>query len=324
MPWWSRWSGSTLVITATSGVKARNEPSLSSASATKMSPAPWCAPAPDRGQVTADGERRVEPAVLQRDGEHRRGGGLAVRARHGRRPGGRPSARPAPGPGAPPAGPARGRRRARGWSRGSRWRRRRVARRAVRWAASCPTSTRAPSARRASTRTGVLGVRPGHRHPAGEQDAGDAAHPGTADADQVDPLRRSRRHATAAVPSRPALHDVQHEPGEALVRVRRGRTPAPPCPPPPAAPRRPAAAPAPPAPARAVSSASGTSTPPPAATTGSALSACSPLPCGSGTYTAGRPTARHLGDGHRPRPAQHEVGGGVGQVHPPPCRAGGT
>ena len=40
-----------------------------------------------------------------------------------------------------------------------------------------------------------------------------------------------------------------------------------------------------------VSSASATSTPPPAATTGSALSACSPLPCGSGTYTAGRPTA---------------------------------
>ena len=40
----------------------------------------------------------------------------------------------------------------------------------------------------------------------------------------------------------------------------------------------------------AVRSASSTSRPPPAATTGSALSRCSPLPIGSGTYTAGRPT----------------------------------
>ena len=40
----------------------------------------------------------------------------------------------------------------------------------------------------------VLGVRPGDRHPAGEQDAGDAAHPGTAYADEMDPLPQ-RRHA---------------------------------------------------------------------------------------------------------------------------------
>jgi hypothetical protein len=29
----------------------------------------------------------------------------------------------------------------------------------------------------------------------------------------------------------------------------------------------------------------------------------------------GQADGRHLGDGHRPRPAQHGVGGGVGQVH---------
>ena len=41
----------------------------------------------------------------------------------------------------------------------------------------------------------------------------------------------------------------------------------------------------------AVSSASSTSSPPPRCTIGSAFSRCSPLPCGSGTYAAGRPTA---------------------------------
>ncbi len=43
----SRWSASTLVTTASSGRYARNERSLSSASATKMSPVPSCAFAPD-------------------------------------------------------------------------------------------------------------------------------------------------------------------------------------------------------------------------------------------------------------------------------------
>ncbi len=40
-----------------------------------------------------------------------------------------------------------------------------------------------------------------------------------------------------------------------------------------------------------VQSASSTISPPPAATTGPAIIACSPLPIGSGTYAAGRPTA---------------------------------
>ncbi len=47
VPWWSRWSASTLVTMATDGENTRNEPSLSSASATNMPPLPWCALAPD-------------------------------------------------------------------------------------------------------------------------------------------------------------------------------------------------------------------------------------------------------------------------------------
>ncbi len=65
-----------------------------------------------------------------------------------------------------------------------------------------------------------------------------------------------------------------------------------------------------------VRSASSTSSPPPASTTGWALSACSPLPIGSGTKTAGQPDGGGLGDGVRARPADHQVGGGVREVHP--------
>ena len=64
-----------------------------------------------------------------------------------------------------------------------------------------------------------------------------------------------------------------------------------------------------------VRSASSTSRPPPASTTGRALRRCSPLPMGSGTKAAGQPDGGQLGDGHRPGPAQGEVGGGVGEVH---------
>ncbi len=65
-----------------------------------------------------------------------------------------------------------------------------------------------------------------------------------------------------------------------------------------------------------VRSASSTSSPPPASMTALALSACSPLPIGSGTKTAGKPDAGHLGDGVRARAAEHGVGGRVGEVHP--------
>ena len=71
---------------------------------TKTSPLPRWAFMPELGELAADRERRVTPAVLERDGEHRGGGGLAVRAGHGDRPvsGHRP--RPAPANGAAPAG----------------------------------------------------------------------------------------------------------------------------------------------------------------------------------------------------------------------------
>ena len=69
-----------LVTTATSGVYSSSEPSLSSASATKQSPLPWWALVPASPELAADRERRVEPAVLQRHDQHRRGRRLAVGA----------------------------------------------------------------------------------------------------------------------------------------------------------------------------------------------------------------------------------------------------
>ena len=80
---------------------------------------------------------------------------------------------------------------------------------------------------------GVLRVRTGDRDAAGEQDAGDPAHPGAADADQVDPLPQlpAARHWFAS-------DDVEHEAGQALVGVGVPGGRAPPCRPPPAAPDR--------------------------------------------------------------------------------------
>ena len=215
-------------------------------------------PRPRRGQVAADGERRVEPAVLQRDGEHRRGRGLAVRARHG-------------GDAAPVRqrgerlGPVHhGSPRSRaatssGLSRGSRWRRRRLGRRRQVGRVVADLDARAERPQ-GEHRARVLGVRPGDRHPAGEQDAGDPAHPRTADADEVGPLPEPRhRHVRACRHGRAAT-------ASSTSRARRSSASAWPearaaCPPPPAGPRRPAAAPARPATRSPVSSASATSTP---------------------------------------------------------------
>ena len=108
---------------------------------------------------------------------------------------------------------------------------------------------------------------------------------------------------------------VQHDVGQPLVGVGRPR-------PRPRAGRTPASAAGSvssgttcPAIQSAVRSASSTSSPPPASTTGRALRRCSPLPMGSGTKAAGQPDGGQLGDGHRPGPAQRQVGGGVGEVH---------
>lgn len=71
-----RWSASILVTTAISSRYCTNEPSLSSASATKYGPLPWWALVPRSAEIAADGERRIETAVLQRDGGRRGRGGL--------------------------------------------------------------------------------------------------------------------------------------------------------------------------------------------------------------------------------------------------------
>ena len=75
------WSASMLVITASTGVRYRNDASDSSASATRNSPLPRRACASADEQPAADDERRVEAAL----GEHRRDEArrrrLAVRAR---------------------------------------------------------------------------------------------------------------------------------------------------------------------------------------------------------------------------------------------------
>ena len=283
MPWWSRWSGSTLVITATSGVKAVNEPSLSSASTTNTSPSPWCAPAPVAGQVAADGERRVEPAVLQRDGEHRRGRGLAVgagdgrdaaaRRQRGERLGAVHHRQPAlPGGGELGVGLAdRG-----GHDDG------RVGRQVGRVVADVhPRTQRAQGERRPGSPSRP-NRRPRRRGRAGCGRSRSSRRPRCRSGGPAPPVpARSlpsppRRQAPAGPAARPRRRVPE---ARAALPAASSRAGSPSSGTSSASTRSP------------VSSASGTSTPPPAATTGSALSACSPLPCGSGTYTAGRPTA---------------------------------
>ena len=83
-----------------------------------------------------------------------------------------------------------------------------------------------------------LASRAGDRDAAGEQDAGDPAHPGAADPDQVDALRPAS--AVAGVTAAHGASDgVQHQPARGARRRRRARTaPRPPCPSPQAVPGR--------------------------------------------------------------------------------------
>ena len=84
MPQWSRCSGSMFVTTATTGASRRNEPSLSSASATSRSPrAEARAAAPARvaaapAHAPADHGRRVEAGRVEHVGDQRGGRRLAV------------------------------------------------------------------------------------------------------------------------------------------------------------------------------------------------------------------------------------------------------
>src|SRR5690606_24228403 len=128
-------------------------------------------------------------------------------------------------------------------------------------------------------RGGVLGVGPADGVAAREEQLGDDRHAGATDPDEVDPLghrpspiARATRSASRAAPSRtpaPAARSPMpaSRPGSASSGTTVATTHA------------------------GVRSSSATSSPPPASTTPAALSRCSPLPIGSGTYTAGMPSA---------------------------------
>ena len=104
-----------------------------------------------RGEVAADGVRRVGARGLERDGEQRGGRGLAVGARRRRPPGGRPSARRAPPTAAAPAGRGATASTYSGLSSRTAVETTRVSPspRSARWAASWPTWTDAPERRAA-------------------------------------------------------------------------------------------------------------------------------------------------------------------------------
>ena len=69
------------VMTATVGVRRRNDRSLSSASTTMYWPRPSRALLPKADELAADHGRGVEPGALEHERHHRRGRGLAVGAR---------------------------------------------------------------------------------------------------------------------------------------------------------------------------------------------------------------------------------------------------
>ena len=79
----SRCSASMLVTTAMVGVSLRNEPSLSSASATKRSPSPEPRVGAERVDLSADDHRGIEAGRAQHRGHERGRRRLAVRAGDG-------------------------------------------------------------------------------------------------------------------------------------------------------------------------------------------------------------------------------------------------
>ena len=72
-----------LVTTATVGNRCRNEPSDSSASATRISPAPEAGVRPEGAGLAADDGGRIEPRLGEDHRDHRGGRGLAVAAGDG-------------------------------------------------------------------------------------------------------------------------------------------------------------------------------------------------------------------------------------------------
>ncbi len=282
-----------LVTTATSGVYSSSEPSLSSASATKHVPLPWWAlvPASPRSPPTAnDGSNPVCcNATMSID--------VVVVLPACPSPSAwcsRPSAWPAPRVAGSPGYRGAAPRRARGWSWGSR----------RRW--SPPRSVRR-AAGPARTRRGRCGSpRPAHAAPPRRatpwRRSPIPARRGRAGCGRCRtcPLRRCRPCAPASARSGSEIALTGRAFGSRATSRATSATFS-------AASRWPAIAaaaviavsrgpsdssPATVSPTNSgVRSASSTSSPPPALTTGSALSRCSPLPIGSGTYTAGSPTA---------------------------------
>ena len=84
---WCRWKSicslSILVTTAMVGASSRKLPSLSSASATMISPCAQLGVAAEHMQPAADHHGRVQTGGAQHRRNHRRGRGLAVAAGHG-------------------------------------------------------------------------------------------------------------------------------------------------------------------------------------------------------------------------------------------------
>ena len=244
-------------------------------------------------ELAADRERRVGAAVLQRDGEQRGGGGLAVRAGdrdhlpalHHRLERGRARQQPQPEPlrlddlGVVLAHGGRDDQRVGAVHLGG---------------VVADVAARAERAQRVQG-AGLLGVAAADRDAAGQHDPGDAGQAGAADADEVhppEPVGGQQLVGDGDPHRRAPPAGVEHHPGQLLVGVARDQ----------AGGRGATSSPAGP---RSVARAGHGGGHPlrrqrgvrrPAARRrrrrpGRALSSCSPLPIGSGTNTAGRPTA---------------------------------
>ena len=271
-----------------------------------------------RGEVAADGVRRVRAGGLQGHREQRGGRGLAVRAGDGEHAA---------------SGHHRRRGAAERGSTRSPWRTASTysglsSRTAVEttsvsapatWAASWPRWTRAPSARSASRVGESCGVAAADRDAAAEHDPGDAGQPGAADADEVHPAEPVGRAGSrrGPGPSSRRSRRLDDDPGELVVgvardqrgrgrahRARAGRR------------RWPGRGRW-----RATHSGGHRGVAPPGGRRrrprpDARCASCSPLPIGSGTKIAGQAGRGGLGDAVGAGPADHQVGGGVGEVHP--------
>ena len=315
-----------LVTTAMSGLYSSSEPSLSSASATKQSPLPWWAlvPASPRSPPTAnDGSNpqccratiSIEVVVVlpwvpvtisvvwpgHQLGQHDR---------------------PQDHRDAAPArldqfGVGLGDRGMRG-DDGRRSTGQQVERGLV-----VPDADRRAAGPQRHHAARLLGVRTGHQAAAVQQDAGDARHAGSADADHVHPLQLVGQ-ATSRSPQRLSRDSRATSRATSATRCAASRCPASAaaaviaC-------SRPSSVSNPvtvSATNRGDRSASSTMTPPPALDDGQRVEPLLAIADRQRHVHRGQADRRHLGDRHRPRSADRQVGGRVGEVHPVQIRNG--